>query len=223
VAVANYAANTVSVLLGNGDGTFGPKSDYGTGIGPGAAAIADLNADGEPDLAVANYTAGTVSVLLGNGDGTLGTKGDYGTGIHPYAVAIGDPNEDGRPDLAVANYGAHTVSVLLHADPSTVAVGRTSAGPSERFRLVDLRPNPSRGTSEIRFLLPSACTVDVAVFDLAGRRVRSLVADERSTPGEHRIRWDGRDGSGSSVRDGVYLLIVRAGRDAGVRKLVVLR
>lgn len=61
------------------------------------------------------------------------------------------------------------------------------------------------------------------MFDLAGRRVRSLVVDERGAPGEHRVRWDVRDGSGASVRNGVYLLKVRAGRDVGVRKLVVLR
>lgn len=54
-------------------------------------------------------------------------------------------------------------------------------------------------------------------------RVRSLVVDERSTPGEHSIRWDGRDGSGAPVRNGVFLLQVRAGRDVGVKKVVILR
>ena len=64
LAVADNAANTVSVLPGNGDGTFAPRTDFGTGNTPWFVAIADLNRDGKPDLATANGTASTVSVLL---------------------------------------------------------------------------------------------------------------------------------------------------------------
>src|SRR5207247_449692 len=119
VAVAN-AANTVSVLLGNGDGSFGVKTDYGTTSNPRSVAIGDVNGDGQPDLVTANGS-NTVSVLLGTSDGTFGARTDFGTGINPSSVAIGDLNADGRPDLAVANYSgpvtfypyASTVSVLL--------------------------------------------------------------------------------------------------------------
>jgi len=62
LAVANGAANTVSVLLGNGDGTFGTKTDFGTGGVPSSVAIGDLDGDGKLDLAVANGSS-TVSVL----------------------------------------------------------------------------------------------------------------------------------------------------------------
>jgi hypothetical protein len=106
LAVANAASNTVSVLLGNGDGTFATNADFGTGAHPSCVAIADLNADGRPDLAVANWDSSTVSVLLGNGDGTFGTRMDFITGIHPASVAIADLNADGRPDLVVAEAGA---------------------------------------------------------------------------------------------------------------------
>ncbi len=105
--------SSVSVLLGNGDGTFGPKTDYFTGLQPYRVAIADLNADGRPDLAVVNYFSNTVSVLLGNGDGTFGPRADFGTGSYPISEAIADLNGDRRPDLAVANYASNTVSVLL--------------------------------------------------------------------------------------------------------------
>lgn len=65
--------------------------------------------------------------------------------------------------------------------------------------------------------------MDVALFDLAGQRVRSLVSGERLAPGGHGICWGARDGSGAPVSDGVSLVQVRSGRDAGVRKLIVLR
>jgi hypothetical protein len=111
LAVASKVVNTVSVLLGRGDGTFRSKTDYPTGILPLSVAIGEFNGDGRADLVVANEASSTVSILLGNGDGSLGAKRDFSTGSHPFSVAIGDLNGDGRADLAVA--GGDGVSVLL--------------------------------------------------------------------------------------------------------------
>ena len=118
LAVANYGNGTVSVLLGNGDGTFQTEVSYNVGKSPYSVAVGDFNGDGKADLAVANSGDGTTSVLLGNGDGTFQTAVNYTVGASPYSVAAGDFNGDGKPDLAVANYGASgdttgTVSVLL--------------------------------------------------------------------------------------------------------------
>jgi hypothetical protein len=117
LAVANAGSHTVSVLLGNGDGTFGTRTDFATGSWPRSVATADLNRDGRPDLAVANQGSNTVSVLLGNGDGTFGIRTDFEVGSDPWSVAIGDLDGDRRPDLAVANSAQSdatgSVSVLL--------------------------------------------------------------------------------------------------------------
>jgi len=78
LVTANYRVNTVSVLLGNGDGTFDVKTDYLTGQRPGYAAVSDVNADGKEDLVTANDDAHTVAVLLGNGD-ALRCKDGYAT------------------------------------------------------------------------------------------------------------------------------------------------
>src|SRR2546426_6435413 len=101
LAVANYDPGTVSVLLGNGDGTFEAKRDYSMGSGPYSVAIGDLNGDGRPDLATANVNSNTVSVLLGNGDGTFGPKSENGRGWCRDSVEIGDVNGDGKQELAV--------------------------------------------------------------------------------------------------------------------------
>ena len=105
----------VSVLLGNGDGTFQTAVSYDTGgIGAVAVAIKDVNRDGLPDLVVASQCPhtgscvadGEVSVLLGNGDGTFRPAVVYDSGgFGPTSVAIGDFNGDGYPDLAVTNVG----------------------------------------------------------------------------------------------------------------------
>ena len=112
LAVANGTSNTVSVLLGNGEGTFQPAVNYPAGSGPISVAVGDFNDDGKPDLAVAD-SGGGVSVLLGNGNGTFQKAGNYPAGTNPMSVAVGDLNGDGYLDLAVANYGSNNVSVLL--------------------------------------------------------------------------------------------------------------
>jgi len=117
LAVANLhdpSSNTVSVLLGAGDGSFGPKADYQTGDGPSSVAVGDIDGDGRPDLAVTNLYSFSISVLLGRGDGTFGMKIDYGTNTSPYGIAMADLNGDGRPDLVASNVNGSTVSVLLN-------------------------------------------------------------------------------------------------------------
>jgi hypothetical protein len=103
----------ISVLLGNGDGTFQAAVDYAVGAGQHSIAVGDLNGDGKADLVAANYVSATISVLLGNGDGTFQTAVNYDVGQNPQSVAVGDFNGDGKADLAVANSGDGTISVLL--------------------------------------------------------------------------------------------------------------
>ncbi len=80
LVTANYLDNTVSVLLGKGDGTFAPQVTYAVGSIPRNVAVGDFNGDGKLDLAVANQGDNTVSVLLGNGDGTFAPQVTYAVG-----------------------------------------------------------------------------------------------------------------------------------------------
>lgn len=117
--VSNFNDNTVSVLLGNGDGTFGTQTTFATGAGPTAIATGIFDTTtgtSNVDLAVANQTSNTVSILLGNGDGTFQPRVDLPVGIAPIAVAAADfdeVNNSGYIDLAVANHGDNTISIYL--------------------------------------------------------------------------------------------------------------
>ena len=75
--------NDVSVLLGNGDGTFQNQVTYAVGSGPDGIVAGDFNGDGRTDLAVANRNSNDVSVLLGNGDGTFTAPGPSVTTPRP--------------------------------------------------------------------------------------------------------------------------------------------
>ncbi len=113
LAVPNQSDNTVSVLLGDGDGTFQAQVTYVVGQAPDAIAEGDFTGDGHLDLVVANFFSNTVSVLLGNGDGTFQPQVTYPVGQGPDALVVGDFRGDGRLDIAVANDYDNTVSVLL--------------------------------------------------------------------------------------------------------------
>ncbi len=118
---ANFQANTVSVLLGKGDGTFNPAVTYGSGgFQANSIAVADVNGDHKPDLVVANCGTnkcaeeGFVAVLLGNGDGTFQPAVTYDSGGQAaFGVATADVDGDGKPDMLAANAFSNTVGLLL--------------------------------------------------------------------------------------------------------------
>jgi len=117
LVTANFNANTVSIRLGNGDGTFAAPTSLsiGAGAGPADVAIGDVNGDGRLDLVVADYTIGKVSVFLGNGAGgfTAATGSPLTVGTNPGSVVLADINGDGQLDIVTANAGSNNVTVLL--------------------------------------------------------------------------------------------------------------
>ena len=127
LAVANQTDGTISILLGNGDGTFNAQTVISipavtttagtTNSSPSAIVTGDFNDDGNIDIAVTDMANSQVDILLGNGDGTFKTPVSYPTGSNPVALVAQDFDGDGQPDLAVVNQGdgktASTVSILL--------------------------------------------------------------------------------------------------------------
>ncbi len=112
---ANLGTTTISVCMGNGNGTFVAAVNYTVGSAPSSVAAGDLNGDGRLDLAVTNLGSDDISVLLNNGNGTFAAAVSYPTGSNARQCAIADLNADGRLDLAVANQSAGTVSILLNS------------------------------------------------------------------------------------------------------------
>ena len=113
LAVANNSTSNISVLPGNGDGTFGAKTDYDVGQPAYGVVITDLNSDGKLDIVAETSFSLTegVSVLLGNGNGTFQTHVDYlFSGLaQPNSILASDFNNDTKPDIVVINGSGATV------------------------------------------------------------------------------------------------------------------
>ncbi|MGV3558776.1 FG-GAP-like repeat-containing protein [Larkinella arboricola] len=115
MAVTNSGSNTITLLLNNGQGSFGQTISHPVdGLAPGALVSGDFNQDGWLDVAVANRGSNNVSVLLGNRQGAFTKATNLAVGERPQAIAVGDFNADQLGDLAVVNYTSNTVSVLLN-------------------------------------------------------------------------------------------------------------
>ncbi len=147
----SVALGNVSVLLGNGDGTFQTAVSYDRGgYGAGSVVVTDANGDGKHDVVVANCSTsaigcvganGDLALLLGNGDGTFQTATSFGSGgSTPFGVAVGDVNGDKKPDIVAANCasnqcgsGAGAVGVLLNTTLTATATALTSSANPAKF------------------------------------------------------------------------------------------
>jgi hypothetical protein len=113
LATADYEADEVSVLIGDGDGGFEVAASYPAGNGPISLAAADFDLDGDMDLATANEIDDTVTILHGDGSGVLASPVAYPAGDTPRAIAAGLINGDNRHDLIVVNSHDNNVALLV--------------------------------------------------------------------------------------------------------------
>jgi hypothetical protein len=168
----------ISILLGNGDGTFRAASNFQVGNAPQAITVGDFRGDGMVDIVTANAGSHDVSVLLGNGDGTFQTAVNMPVGPIPDSVAVADFAGDGRLGIVTANQaiGAEgTVSVLLGNGDGTfqsaVTLSLDNAGD---------RPQPRQ----------------VAVADLTGNGIPDVVtANDTDNGGRVSVLLGNGDGT----------------------------
>ena len=149
LATANLGSDDISVLLGNGAGSFtaAPNSPVAVGFLPFSVTSADFNGDGKADLVATNTYDSTVSVLFGNDSIFTPAPGSpFRVGANPRSVISADFNGDSKADIATANANDNTVSILINQLSKSSLTGRSS--PVNSFSLTAY-PNPTTGNVTI--------------------------------------------------------------------------
>ena len=176
-----YQTDSVSVQLGNGDGTFKPATiiNIADGFGPAESHLFSLRGNGTLDLIVGSFNLNQIAVLLGNGDGTFQNPVFYTVGSPanwPSSLTAGDFDFDGHLDVAVANTGDNTVSILfgngsgaLTVSGSPIAVGRNP----EAIRAGDFNGD---GFSDLAVANYDDGTVTILVSNLFGSFTRNTLS-----------------------------------------------
>jgi hypothetical protein len=165
VAVANRNGNTVTILIGNGDGTFRDQVSVATGTAPDAIVVGDFNGDNIPDLAICDQIDDDVSILLGRGDGTFLPRSTYLMGFPTGSLAVGDFNGDGIMDLANTDLGELNVQ-LGHQTASFSFSGVSSLGSGTHWVLAQYPGDNLRSPSESQ-TVPLTASLGTAVVSLA--------------------------------------------------------
>ncbi len=135
---------------------------------------------------------------------------DGGQGVVTYALVFGNS----FPELC-ANVDA---AIAIYNPVATI----TEDTPVKLFRLGQNHPNPFNPTTNINFTVEQEGPVELAVYDLSGRKIRTLVRDTRG-PGDHVVTWDGTDQTGSSVPSGMYFYKLKSGGDFSTRKMMLVK
>jgi len=212
-------------------------------------AVVDLDGDGSPEILIGAEDRRLYAFAV-DGSNVSGFPIEIGAEVRS-TPAIWDMDGDGATEIALSGWdrklhvwrypgifsalaapwpmwrhdnwhtGLSSFPILTHADPPPVPA--PEAPPAMPW-LGRNKPNPFNPSTVIGFGVPGTASAEVrlVVFDVAGRRVATLVS-RRLDPGYHEVRWDGRTDQGAAAGSGIYLLRAEIGPTVLTRKLALVR
>jgi hypothetical protein len=214
-------AETMSVLLGNPDGSFQPAVTlYGSYsadlLGTTGITAGDVNRDGNIDLMVSNYGSNDISIYINNGAGQFDFKYRYGAGWAAEWPFYADFTGDGVKDIAVTVATPHPGSLIrsvaiIKGNENLIGIdpGSNNEIPVT-FILSQNYPNPFNPATLIKYSISKVSNVKLIVYDILGREVKRLVNNEIKSAGNYIVEFNGQN-----YTSGVYFYRIEAEQQDG--------
>ncbi len=219
IVVANeddigLSSKVITLVLGNGDGTFEKPTKLDVDQEPRAVVVGDFKHDGHQDIAVAGFNKNHVSLLYGDGKGKFKKQVLFNTGDGPNSIVSCDFNKDGNLDLATSNVRSQDITILFDP-PGFFNV-------PDIYNLSQNYPNPFNPSTTIHYQVPEDGNLEIKIFNLFGQVVKTLV-NEDQRGGHYFIQWDGTNDFGMPVASGVYWYIIQAQNFTNIKKMMFLK
>jgi hypothetical protein len=148
----SYYGYNVSVLAGNGLGSFTSTVNYAAGVIPNSSLSEDLNGDGTMDIAIVDIAYNDVSLFFGNGTGTFTYDGACMAQKFCSEAVTGDFNNDGKKDMVVANSASNSLSILLGNGAGAYGGSKNYNGEYSVHRVIKTADFNSDGRKDIAFV-----------------------------------------------------------------------
>jgi hypothetical protein len=215
--------DSLCILYNAGDGTFLPPVSYGFFNIPPVFKIADF--DGDKNLDIAWWKGGLhqIVVFRNLGGGVfkeISFPHHYGSNAF---IETSDYDGDGDIDIAASLQSSDSVAILINDAYTDVKTdpGDNLSSPGH-FAVKQNYPNPFNATTKIEFSLQKSIFVELSIYDILGRKVRTLVSEHLSS-GNKSVVWDGKNENGEVVSSGLYFYRIKAGDFTESKRMVLVK
>jgi len=215
----------------DGLGDFGPEQVITTDA-DGALSVfaADLDGDGNMDVLSASTDDDKIAWYENDGSGTFGpqqvlnTPDEAENPFFSYTVFAADLDGDGDMDVLSASALDDEIAWYENSlidDPTSIS--RQEAGDVPNgYALFNNYPNPFNPETSINFTVPKISRVTLAIYDILGRKIRTLVSAIKAA-GSYNVTWNGKNNQGQPLASGLYFYNLQAGEFSSTKKMMLLK
>lgn len=228
IASSNFwEGTTMSVLYGNGDGTFQTALILPSAYSPDLLNVSgvtsgDLDNDGDKDIIVGNNASNSLSLYYNN-NGSFEYKMRAGAFLSVFSPVFADIDNDGKGDIgAVGSLPPSGIgSTLIFMKGTNTGItsisGINVSNIPEKFSLEQNFPNPFNPSTNLEFGISKLGFVSLKVYDVAGKEIRTLV-NESLSPGTYKYIFDG-----SGLTSGIYFYTLKVNGYTETKRMVLIK